>query len=113
MLRCEGRWDDGRTAVEAVAYYGYSRNDRQYFLLSMDMPGVNKADLNVTLENDTLNICGVRQSDAGVIRYERNFELNRAVRPDGIEARLTDGVLNLVLPKPESVKPLQISIEQN
>ena len=84
----------------------------EHFLLSMDMPGVLKEDLQVTLEEDTLKISGVRETGAATVQYERNFQLNHAVNADGIEAELQNGVLKLVLPKPESVKPLQIEIKQ-
>jgi HSP20 family protein len=43
-------------------------------------------------------------------RFHRSFSFPTAVNPDNINARFEDGILRVVVPKAEQVKPRQISI---
>jgi hypothetical protein len=61
----------------------------------MDVPGIHGEDLAIELENDILSIRG-----------ERPFPY-----ADAIQAALTHGVLELRIPKPESLKPHRIPIQ--
>lgn len=86
-----------------------------------ELPGVNKEDLNVKIQGNYLELSGTRKSNAPegykTHRVERNqstfsrsFTLAADVDADKTEAFLKDGVLTLVLPKAESAKPKQITI---
>jgi HSP20 family protein len=90
----------------------------------MDIPGVAPADIEVELDNDTLTIRGerpypyagengaaVRRTERGFGRFERSLRVPRSLDPGAIEATMTDGVLMLRLPKPESLKPQRIPIQ--
>jgi len=87
----------------------------------MEMPGVEKRDLNVALENDVLRVDG--QIDFGKYKdmepvyaeynighYARSFTLSNKVDQDKISANLEDGVLTLTLPKPKAAQPRKIVI---
>ena len=89
----------------------------------MDVPGIRGEDLAIELENDILSIRGDRpfpyedRGDAAIRRIERGFgSFERSLRvpqglnPDAVQANLTDGVLELRIPKPESMKPRRIPI---
>ncbi len=93
------------------------------YLIRMDMPGVNREDIDVTLAEGVLTICGeVRRqheekSGDRVIREERCYgKLSRSVRLGShidekkVSANYKDGVLELTLPKAEEVKPKKISV---
>ena len=90
----------------------------------MDVPGVGSDHLDVELENDMLTVRGerpypygengdgaVRRIERGFGRFERALRVPRGLDPDAIEASLTDGVLRLRVPKPESLKPRKIEIK--
>jgi HSP20 family protein len=90
----------------------------------MDVPGVGSDHLDVELENDMLTVRGerphpygedgdqaVRRIERGFGRFERSLRVPRGLDPDAIEASLTDGVLHLRIPKPESLKPRKIEIK--
>jgi HSP20 family protein len=93
------------------------------FRVRMDLPGVKRDDLKVELEKDTLLIEAERKAgasdDVQVLhrerashaRFSRRFSLGESVRPDGIVARLVDGVLELTLPKAEKALPRRINVE--
>jgi len=75
-----------------------------------DMPGVNKASLEITLEENILTVDGRVEPEGPegstqthrefkVGNYHRTFTLSDAVSREGIDARVKDGVLRLTLPK--------------
>ena len=89
------------------------------FRVRMDLPGVKRDDLKVEVEADTLLIEAEASDDVQVLHRERashalfsrRFSLGESVRPDGIVARLVDGVLELTLPKAEKALPRRINVE--
>jgi len=91
------------------------------YMLEAEMPGVNKAGLEVLLEGNELTIIGRRQLeslDADLLYREstprdfrRSFVLDPAIDTKRIHARMQDGVLTLELPKAEQVKPRRITVE--
>jgi HSP20 family protein len=88
----------------------------------MEMPGVEKKDINVSLENDVLRVDG--QIDFGkkyegmepvyteynVGPYTRSFTLSNRIDQEKISAQLEDGVLTLTLPKAKEALLRRISI---
>lgn len=92
--------------------------DRDNFYIFMEMPGISKDDVKITLENDTLTVSGVKKQqqkseDANLIMNEifygefcRSFNVSKDVKTDAIEADFKDGVLTITLPKVEEAKPV-------
>jgi HSP20 family protein len=87
----------------------------------MEMPGVEKKDLAVDLENDVLRVDGridfTKYKDMepvyaeyNVGHYARSFTLGGAVDREKISASLEDGVLTLTLPKAKHAQPRKIAI---
>ena len=85
-----------------------------------DLPGVEKGDLDVRVENSVLTIKaaakGVMPADPQYREYQllnffRQFQLSDAVDQERIKAELKHGVLMLNLPKKEQAKPKQISVQ--
>lgn len=89
--------------------------------LVADMPGVGIDDVSIDLEKDQLTIRGTVAENAtdramllreyGVGDYYRQFNLSSAIDRAKIEATMKDGVLKVVLPKVEAVKPRKIEIK--
>ncbi len=93
------------------------------YVIRMDMPGVARENIDITLADGVLTICGEvkreheEQSGDRVIREERCYgKLTRSVRLGShiddkkVAANYKDGVLELTLPKAEEVKPKKITI---
>ena len=87
----------------------------------MEMPGVEKKDLGVTLENDALRVDGRIDfsryegmepvyTEYNVGHYTRSFTLSNKIDQEKINAQLDGGVLTLTLPKAKDVPPRQIAI---
>ena len=79
------------------------------FLLTMEMPGVDKKDVRVEIENDQIIVTGEKTEKTeteGLLRREirsekfrRSFVLDSAIDRDNIKAKLENGVLKVTLPK--------------
>jgi HSP20 family protein len=88
-----------------------------------ELPGIELADLDVTVENDTLVIAGERKmasesDEASYHRRERewgtfrrSFSLPSRVDATGVKARYRDGILTVELPKAAEARPRQIAVE--
>ena len=91
------------------------------FGVTVFLPGVAKAGLELTAEDGQVRIVGRRawtRPEAWTALYRETsgapFELvlthEHAIDPDKIVAELRDGVLRVSLPKPEALKPRKIAI---
>jgi HSP20 family protein len=89
--------------------------------LVMEVPGVEKKDLSVQLENDALRVEGRIDfskyeglepvyAEYNVGHYARGFTLSDKIDQDGISAELADGVLTLTLKKAKAALPRRIAI---
>ena len=90
--------------------------------LVMEMPGVEKDNIDIKLENDVLQIEGRIDLSAyaeldplyteyNIGHYARKFSLSSKVNKEKISAEMGDGVLTLSLPKAEETKPRRIEIQ--
>ncbi|MHB8255549.1 MAG: Hsp20/alpha crystallin family protein [Acidiferrobacter sp.] len=113
---------EGSPRSAVVPAMDVTERDNEY-LIRMDMPGVSREHIDITLADGVLTVCGEvkRQYEekAGdrVIREERCFgKLTRSVRLGShidekkVVANYKDGVLELILPKAEEVKPKKIAV---
>jgi len=93
------------------------------FVIHADVPGVEPKDIDVTLENGILTIRGERRVEAreerdGYRRVERvsgqffrRFSLPDTAAADGVEAKYSNGVLEVRIPKQAQVQPRRIKVE--
>ena len=90
--------------------------------LLVDMPGVKADALNVDLRDDMLTLTGDVNPDITppgepvyseyeTGRYYRQFSLSEVIAQDKIDAKLSDGVLRLTLPKVEKATPRRIEVK--
>lgn len=85
-----------------------NENEEGYFI-ELDMPGVSKDALKISLEGSSLYIEGNRANRAPV---KRAFLLPEDVESEKIAAQLKDGILELALPKKEKAKPKLIPVRE-
>ena len=90
--------------------------------LVMEMPGVGKNSIDVSLENDVLTVSGKIDltkyeklqpvyTEYNIGPYRRSFNLTSSrINQDRISAEIRDGVLTLTLPKADQAKPRKISV---
>jgi HSP20 family protein len=89
-------------------------------VVTADLPGVPKENLDIRVENNLLTIRGrpLHQSrgepvyrEYELVNYFRQFELSEKVDQAKISAELQHGVLTLRLPKAEEAKPRKIEVK--
>jgi len=93
--------------------------------VNVDLPGVEKKDVEVNISNSLLTISGERKNTegncagGGILQetsygiFNRSFELTDAVLEDKIKAQFKNGVLKISLPKAEEIKPNVRKIKVN
>ena len=99
------------------------REEEQRYVIHADVPGVNPADIEVSMEDGVLSIKGERRSESeeereGYKRVERvrgsffrRFSLPDSANAEAISATSKDGVLEIVIPKHAKVLPKRIKVE--
>jgi HSP20 family protein len=88
----------------------------------VELPGVNKEDLNIQAQEDTIRIAGRKAIDypqevslhrrerlSGV--FDRTIVVPMQIDADGIKAEYNDGLLALFIPRAERDKPRTIAIK--
>lgn len=119
-----GATEDASTSVVShwvPAVDIHEEQDR--YVMSADVPGVDPASIDVTMENGVLTISGERKSERseernnGARRVERlygsfyrRFALPDSVDAEHVEARSQHGVLEVVIPKKAQVQPKKIKV---
>ncbi len=96
------------------------------YSIRAEIPGVKEEDIDVTVHEGVLSINAEshyensEKEEGRVIRQERRYgkyvrsiRLGKDVDATNVKASYKDGVLELVLPKVEEVKPKKISINVN
>ena len=91
-------------------------------VVQAELPGMDRKDISLHLENNVLTIRGDRQFkketkednyhriERSYGAFSRSFSIPTTVDEDKIRADYKDGVLNIALPKKEQAKPKQIQI---
>ena len=97
--------------------------DEDAFLIKVELPEVNRDDVKVSLDENTLSLSGERRVENEEKRenyhrverrygqFYRSFTLPPNVNGEAINAQFKDGVLRLTLPKKEEAKPKQIEVK--
>ena len=94
------------------------RDEEDTFVLSALVPGLKADDLNIQVLEDVVRIEGEfnANEEESLLRELPNGSFRRTLRmpaeidTDKVEAKITDGVLTLRLPKAESARPKKIKV---
>ena len=95
------------------------------FVLKAELPGVNREDINIDINNKTLTLKGEKKFEEKTEKenyvrvdrrygsFSRTFTLSDKVDTENVKAAYKDGVLEVTLPKKEEAKPKEIKVEVN
>lgn len=96
--------------------------DKDHLTVKAELPGMNKDDIDIAIEDGVLSISGERKheekhtesesyrSERFYGRFNRSLTLPKPVDVDKVKAAYKDGVLTVTLPKTEAAKPKQIEV---
>lgn len=92
------------------------------FTVTCELPGLEQKEIEVSIASNVLTIKGEKKSEQDDKKgkfyrkeswsgsFQRTLPLPASVETDKIQAELKDGLLTLLLPKKEEVKPKQITV---
>ena len=101
-------------------------DQENHFLMELAAPGLEKADFNISIENDNLVIAVEKKSEKeetekgkftrrefNYSAFKRSFFLDEKINREGISASYENGVLRITLPKKDETwkKPSAKTIE--
>lgn len=99
--------------------------DNNSITINAEIPGMSKDDIKVNIQDNTITLKGEKRQEkeegnANCHRVERSygafmrsFTLPTPVQSDKVKASYKNGILKIVLPKTEEVKPKEIPIDIN
>jgi HSP20 family protein len=91
-------------------------------IVRAEIPGIAPDDVEISLVNNSLSIRGSRnpeelkegqschRNERGYGQFTRTLQLPFGVEADKVQARFTNGVLEITLPRAEAEKPRKINI---
>ena len=91
--------------------------------ITAELPGVDPADIDISVKENVLTLSGERKApevpegarwhrnERGFGRFARSVRLPFVAAEDKVEARMTNGVLRIVIGRPEEDKPRRIEIK--
>lgn len=97
-------------------------NDNGYSLKA-EVPGMEKSEINMVVEKGILSIEGEKKIDfkqedgkychreRSYGKFSRSFTLPEGIDPDKIEAKLSNGLLEITIPKAEIAKAKSVEIK--
>jgi HSP20 family protein len=92
--------------------------------VSAEMPGLERKDVDISIEDDTLTIRGEKkveesQKDKNVQLSERCYgvfyrvlQLPPGIDPSSIQATMSNGILKVTIPKPAKSEPKKIEVKE-
>ena len=93
------------------------------YTLTAEVPGMKENDIHVEIEDGTLTLTGrhdeKKETEEKTYRirefqsrgFERSFRLGDGIDPDGVSARIRNGILMVALPKKEEAKPKSVKVK--
>ncbi|MEX2670706.1 MAG: Hsp20/alpha crystallin family protein [Phycisphaeraceae bacterium] len=121
--RMLGAWNAAGTSDVTASYPVDIREDDENIYVEAELPGFEKNEVDVTIENGVLTIDARRKrekaEDKGTQHLQerrfhhvrRSFTMPTSVDTNNVEASLDNGILKLQLHKSEEVRPRRIELK--
>jgi HSP20 family molecular chaperone IbpA len=91
------------------------------YIIVADVPGASEESIDIQLEKGVLTLDARTAADESQPQpiyaeyrsggYHREFRISEDIDPDGVSAKMKDGVLELRLPKSASSRPRRITVQ--
>jgi HSP20 family protein len=112
-------WPPSRASYPAVNVW----QGPEAIAVTAELPGLEPGDIEVAVKDDILTISGERKApevaegarwrrnERGYGKFSRAIRLPFAASGDKVEARMINGILSIVIARPEEMKPKKIEIK--
>jgi HSP20 family protein len=116
----------GRTPQEADGFWSPTidiEEDSENYCVKAELPGMKKDDIKISVRGNLITLSGERKHTSEMKmktfhriersygKFSRTITLPSDVDSDTVKATYKDGILTVILPKPESTKPKEIEVE--
>lgn len=100
-----------------------AHEDKDKFTVSLEVPGLKKEDIHVSVHDGVLTVSGERKNEKTVKegtvhrterfygKFSRSVSLPTAVSSDKVGAVYKDGILTIEIPKAEEAKPKTVEVK--
>ncbi|UVV70668.1 Hsp20/alpha crystallin family protein [Brucella anthropi] len=114
-----GFWPPARAAFPAVNVW----QGAEVVAVTTELPGIEPGDIEIAVKDNVLTLSGEskapqvlegarwHRNERGYGRFSRAIRLPFAASEDKVEARMANGVLRIVISRPEEEKPKKIEIK--
>ena len=114
--------DDNNTVADWVPAVDIV-DEKDKFVLRADVPGVDPAEIEVSMDGGVLSVSGERHTESseesdGLKRVERisgkfyrRFSLPETANAEGIAAKSSNGILEVTIPKQPEIQARRITVE--
>ena len=114
--------EESTRAVRYFVHFADIHETDDVLVISMEIPGVPRDDVEVMLEKDVLNVSGQVDfsgfeglepicTEYAVGHFSRSFSLASTIDQSGISASVDNGVLLLNLPKAREAQPRRVAVQ--
>ena len=122
MMRDFDRTTPARGATRVFPAVNVWQGD-EAVAITAELPGVDPADIDISVKDNVLTLSGERKmpevpegarwhrSERGYGKFSRAIRLPFAASDDKVEARMSNGILRIVVGRPEEDKPRKIEIK--
>ena len=98
------------------------RETSEAFRITADLPGVRQEDLEISVDGDLITVRGQRDeeiqeedeefylNERSYGSFSRSFRLSQAADIENVEADLSDGILNITVPKREGERARRVEV---
>jgi len=112
----------GQAQVNLVPSIDVTETDEE-IVLSAEMPGLERGDVEISIEDDVLTIRGEKKieeekddknyhvSERAYGMFYRALQLPPGVDASKIQATMTNGVLKVAIPKPAKAQPKKVEVQ--
>jgi HSP20 family protein len=112
----------GQAQVNLVPSIDVSESDKE-IVLSAEMPGLERGDVEISIEDDVLTIRGEKKieqekddknyhmSERAYGMFYRALQLPPGVDASKIQATMSNGVLRVAIPKPAKAEPKRVEVQ--
>ncbi len=116
-------WEEPMTRGAWVPSVDVHQSADRELVFAVELPGMKREDIDVTVEHNTLTIRGERKQSTDVKEeqyhrveraygtFSRSFSLPETVDSAKVRAEYKEGVLTLTVPMREEAKPKQIEVK--
>lgn len=115
-------WAEAKSVAEWVPAVDIKEEEARFVILA-DLPGLDAADLDITMTDGVLSLegkreirsqedqQGFRRTERKSGRFKRSFSLPETADPSGIAADYQNGVLEITIPKQQPAQPRRIEVK--